>query len=147
MAQCDELLAQMSAARIELDAAVARLDGREEQDLGDGWRVCDVLAHIALWERVAVWKLLGTPVPHAEGLVDREPWDQDVFNEGMRERWRSRPLDDVLTELNMAHAALLAAVANASDDECAAGGRVWTVIDEDGAGHYEHHLADLRATR
>jgi hypothetical protein len=135
----------MSTARTELDSIVEALHGREDVDLGDDWRVRDILAHIALWERVATWKLVGAPVPNAEGLADQEPWDQDAFNEGMRERWRSRSLADVLTEFSAAHEALVVTVTDAADADCAVGGRVWTVIDEDGAGHYEQHVAALRA--
>ena len=144
MSDRDELLAQMSAARTELESTVAALQGREDLDLGDGWRVRDVLAHIALWERVGTWKLAGTPVPHAEGLVDRDPWDLNVFNEEMRELWRSRSLTEVLEEFSLAHEALVAAVKASPAEECATGGRVWTVIDEDGAGHSRAHQAALR---
>jgi hypothetical protein len=140
------LLAQMSAARQELESIVDALLGREDLDLGDGWCVRDLLAHIALWERVATWKLVGTPVPNAEGLVDQEPWNLDAFNEGMRERWRLRPLSDVRAEFDQAHEALIAAVTSAPDADCADGGRAWTVVDEDGAGHYGQHLATLRAS-
>ena len=145
MSNREELLAQMSVARTELESIVTALDSRENVDVGDDWRVRDVLAHIALWERVATWKLDGTPVPNAEGLVDQDPWDLNAFNEGMRERWHSRTLAEVHEEFGAAHEALVAAVANAPDEECSIGGRVWTIIDEDGAGHYQQHVGALQA--
>lgn len=145
MSSCDDLLARMRMARAELESIITVLRGREEVDLGDGWRVRDLIAHLALWERVAAWKLGGADVPNAEGLADRDPWDLDTFNEGMRERWRDRPLADVITEFEAAHAALVDIISNASEADCAPGGAAWTTIDEDCAGHYAQHLSDLRA--
>ncbi|MGA7669019.1 MAG: maleylpyruvate isomerase N-terminal domain-containing protein [Nitrolancea sp.] len=144
MSPREELLEQMLSAWTELMTVAQQLDGKFDADLGDGWRVRDVLAHIALWERVANWKLGGPEVPHAEGVADREPWDLNFFNEAMRDRWRDRPVEDVLAELRVSHQALVATVAAASDEDCAADGSVWTVIQEDGAGHYELHLSALR---
>lgn len=141
----DDLLARMERSWSDLRAAADELQtqARMDVDLGNDWRVRDVLAHLALWERVAAWKLSGSAVPGSEGLVD-DPFDLDSFNEGMRERWRERAVDDVLAELDAAHAALVAVVGGVDDESCAEGGRVWTVIDEDGAGHYEAHIAELR---
>jgi hypothetical protein len=145
MSNRDDLLGRMNLARAELESIVTALRGREETDLGEGWRVSDLIAHLALWERVAAWKLGGGDVPNAEGLADREPWDLDTFNEGMRDRWRDRPLADVITEFEAAHVALIEIISNASEADCAPGGAAWTAVDEDGAGHYTQHLSDLRA--
>jgi len=145
MSTRDDLLARMNLARAELESIITVLRGREEADLGDGWRVRDLIAHLALWERVAAWKLGGTDVPHAEGLADLDPWDLNTFNEGMRERWRDRPLSDVMAEFEAAHAALIEIISNASEADCARGGSAWTAIEEDGAGHYAKHLGKLRS--
>jgi hypothetical protein len=58
----------------------------------------------------------------------------------MQARWFDRPADDVLTELADAHVALVSAVEGASEESCAPGGRAWTAIDDDGAGHYGGHF-------
>ncbi|HEX3721374.1 MAG TPA: ClbS/DfsB family four-helix bundle protein [Nitrolancea sp.] len=147
MTNRDELLAQMNVARTELESVIATLRGREDIDLGDGWRVRDVLAHIALWERVSAWWLTGADVPHAEGLVGMEPWDLNAFNEGMRERWRLRPLSEVYEEFAAAHEALVALVSDSSEEDCATGGRVWVRNDECGTGHYREHMAALETAR
>ena len=144
MSPREEIEQQMLSSWAELMTVVQQLDGKLEVDLGDGWRVRDLLAHIALWERVANWKLGGPDVPNAESVADREPWDLNFFNEEMRERWRGRSIDDVLAELRSAHEALVATVSAASDEDCAADGSVGAVIQEDGAGHYELHLPALR---
>jgi hypothetical protein len=148
MAQKQELLDTMQAMRAELDSAIAGYDGRLDTDMGGGWRLRDVLAHIALWERMAARKIAGTPLPDGEELLVG-PWDLDRFNEAMRERWRGRRTDEVLAELEAAHQALVAAVERASDEECAPRARVWAVVDEDGAGHYPMHfpVRDLLAQR
>ncbi len=143
MSARDQLLEDMLSAWAELMTLVRALDGRFDTDLGDGWRVRDVLAHIALWERVANWKLTGAPIPNADDVVEREPWDLDLFNETMRGRWRDRSVAEVLSELHAAHEALVASVQGAADADCDSNGSVRTVIDEDGAGHYEHHLPVL----
>ena len=140
-----QLLERMDAGWQELETVVSRLEGRMDAEVGDGWRVVDLLAHIALWERVARWKLTGDAVPGAEDLAAMEPFDLDRFNQTMRDRWRDRGSDAVLTELHAAHAALVAAVEAADDESCAPGGTTWTVIAEDGAGHYGDHLETLRS--
>jgi hypothetical protein len=145
MSNRDDLLGRMNLARAELESIVTALRGREETDLGEGWRVRDLIAHLALWERVAAWKLGGRDVPDADGLADLDPWDLDTFNEGMRDRWRDRPLADVITEFEAAHVALIDIISNASEADCAPGGAAWTAIDDDGVGHYTQHLSDLRA--
>jgi hypothetical protein len=145
MSSRDDLLGRMSLARAELETIVTALRGREDVDLGEGWRVRDLIAHLALWERVAAWKLGGADVPNAEGLVDRDPWDVNVFNEEMRERWRDRPLSDVMAEFEAAHVALVEIISNASEADCAPGGSAWAAVDEDGAGHYPQHLSELRS--
>jgi hypothetical protein len=140
----EALLEEMLSAWSELTTVIKELDGTFDRDLGDGWRVQDVLAHIALWERVAGWKLSGSDIPRADDLIDREPWDLNAFNEAMRDRWRKATAQEVVAELHAAHEALVTMVSNATDEDCATNGQVWTAIHEDGAGHYEHHLPPLQ---
>jgi len=138
MSYKDQLLANMRAARAELEAAVA--GERLDSDRGDGWRLRDVLAHIALWERIAARKIAGTPLPDGEDLL-AGPWDLDAFNETMRERRRGWSDEQVLGEFDAAHRAIVAAVEAADDAACAPGGSAWTAVDEDGAGHYLDHFS------
>lgn len=145
MSHNERLLAHMRAERGKLEALVDSLAGRLHEDVGDGWRVRDVLAHLALWERVATRKITGAALPDGEDLVTREPWDLDTFNETMRARWRSRSHTEVLDEFSAAHQALLAAVERADEPACAPSGSAYQAIEVDGAGHYQHHLPALRA--
>jgi hypothetical protein len=139
MSPKDELLTMMADVRAELEAIVLAEDAALRANAGDDWRIIDLVAHIALWERVATRKLTGEPVSYAEGAIP-EPWDLNLFNETMRERMRSWTTDEVLAEFEAAHRALVAAVQAADDEDCAPGGRVWRAVDEDGAGHYAAHF-------
>jgi hypothetical protein len=137
----DTLVAVMREARMLLDAAVAEAMPRLATPVAGGWSVRDELAHLALWERIAARKIAGEPLPDGEDLIEREPWDIDAFNDAMTERWRLRSNEDVLAEFAAAHDALLSAVRQAADKDCAPGGEVWQAIAADGAGHYDGHFA------
>jgi mycothiol maleylpyruvate isomerase-like protein len=140
MSHKDTLLGVMREARAQLDAAVAEAMPRLEEPVAGGWRVRDELAHLALWERVAARKIAGAPLPDGEDLIEREPWDIDAFNDEMTARWRLRSTSYVLTEFAAAHEALVAAVQQADDADCAHDGTVWRAIAADGAGHYDGHF-------
>ena len=140
MSHQETLLDVLREARVLLDAAVANAMPRLEEPVDGGWRVRDELSHIALWERVAARKIAGVPLPDGEDLIELEPWDMDVFNDAMLERWGLRSSADVLTEFAAAHEALITAVAQASDADCAPGGLAWQAIADDGAGHYDAHF-------
>ena len=60
MAHREALLAVMRASRVELETAVDAYRGRLDTELGDDWRVRDTIAHIAVWEQMAVRKLTGS---------------------------------------------------------------------------------------
>jgi hypothetical protein len=145
MSNRQTLLDEMQTARTELDETVNALVASRRMDfyLGDGWRVRDVIAHLALWERVANRKLSGAELPYGSDVAAMKPWNLDAFNETMRERMWAMPDDELLAEYYASHAALLGTVTAAEDDACAPGGRVFQVIDEDSAGHYGAHLPAL----
>ena len=144
-----DLLAAMGTARAELEQIVAAHGDRLTAAHDQGWRLHDVVAHIAVWERVATRKITGAPLPEGKELASMQPWDLDAFNDATVERWRPRSAAEVLTEFAAAHLALVAAVEGASEDDCAPGGKVWQAIDDDGAGHYHVHfpVADHMAER
>jgi Mycothiol maleylpyruvate isomerase N-terminal domain len=135
-----ELLAAIRESRTDLEQAVNAYGGRLDAETGDDWTVRDAVAHIALWERMAVRKLAGTPLPIGEEIAGRKPWNLDAFNEAMRSRLRTLSDEQVLTEFAEAHRALMSAVEAAADEDCAPKGRVWQVVDEDAAGHYHYHF-------
>lgn len=140
MTQKAALMATMSRVRAEVEAFVAAYSATPEAEIGGGWTLHDAVAHVALWDRMAVRKLVGTPLPDGEEVAARTPWDLDTFNDTMRARWRDRPMAAVLAEFATAYPPLVAAVRAADEVDCAPHGRVWTIIDEDNAGHYPHHF-------
>jgi hypothetical protein len=149
MSHKQELLAVMQRSRTELEAVVGAYNGNLGEQLEDGWRVRDAVAHLALWERMAVRKITGAPLPVGEDLAAREPWNLDAFNDAARARWRSWSDAEILTEFAAAHQALVAAIEQADEQDCVPRGQVWQIIDEDGAGHYHFHFSvpDAMATR
>ena len=136
----DTLLSTMRSMRAELERFVAVHAADPSAVVGGGWTLHDAVAHVALWDRMAVRKIAGTPLPEGEAVASREPWDLDGFNDEMRERVRSRPMPEILAEFEAAWRAVIQAVEAADGDDCRPGGRVWTAIDDDSAGHYPQHF-------
>jgi hypothetical protein len=141
MSDEDELLSVMRRGWSDLTTAIETDEPTPDEDAGDGWRVKDLIAHVALWERMAVRKINGYPLPVGDELADREPWDLDRFNEVQRDLWWDVEPSAIRAELDAAHQALVRAVESAPAEKCRVGGNVWTAIDEDGAGHYHWHFA------
>lgn len=140
MTNRDDLLTTMGAIRAELERFVAgRLDDPDQQ-IGGGWSLHDIVAHLALWDRMAVRRINGTPLPEGDEVASRQPWDLDAFNDELRSRMASRPMPEVMAEFDAAWQAVWTAVADADDESCQPGGLVWTTIDDDSAGHYPQHI-------
>ena len=140
MTDKEQLLDTMRTVRAEVEAFVYARQDRPDEEIGGGWTLHDAVAHVALWDRMATRKLAGTPLPEGEEVARREPWSLDAFNDTLRARMRDRPMAAVLGEFAAAYEAVTAAVANAREEDCALRAAVWTVIDEDSAGHYPHHF-------
>ena len=92
MTQKAALLATMAKVRAEVEVFIAAHSATPEAEIGGGWTLHDAVAHVALWDRMAVRKLVGTPLPDGEEVAARTPWDLDTFNDTMRARWRDRPI-------------------------------------------------------
>lgn len=140
MAHQAQLLTAMRTVRAELDGFVREHQDDPDAEIGGGWSLHDAIAHVALWDWMAVRKLTGAPLPDGEELAAAEDWDLDTFNDAMRARWRDRAMGDVLGEYVAAYLAVDSAVEDAEDEDCAPGGRLWRVIAEDSAGHYPAHF-------
>lgn len=134
------LLAVMDAMRSDLERFLTDHREDSEQQIGGGWSLHDVVAHLALWDRMAVRRIVGTPLPEGDEVASREPWDLDAFNDEMRLRMATRPMSEVAAEFDAAWQAVRLAVATADDDACRRGGRVWTIVNDDSAGHYPRHI-------
>lgn len=141
------LTATMRSMRTELDAFVAARADQTDQEIGGVWTLHDLVAHLALRDRMAVRKIDGTPLPEGEAVARRDPRDSDAVNDEMRARFIDRPMADPITESAAAFDAARAAAGAAPNADCATGARVWEVIDDDSVGHYAVHvpIRDLMA--
>ena len=140
MTDKERLLDTMRTVRAEVEAFVYARQDRPDEEISEGWSLHDAVAHVGLWDRMAARRIAGTPLPEGEEVAARQPWSLDVFNDTMRARMRDRPMAEVLAEFVAAYDAVTAAVANAREEDCALRASVWTIIDEDNAGHYPHHF-------
>ena len=145
----DALVATMRSMRAEVEQFVAERLAEPDAEIGGGWTLHDVVAHLALWDRMAVRGIARIPLPEGEEVASREPWDLDAFNDEMRARFRDRPMPAVMAEFEASFRAVVNAVQAADDESCAPGGTTWTVVDDDSAGHYPVHVPvrDLMAER
>src|SRR3989442_9274456 len=106
----------------EYAQAIARLRGLSREDLGRpvfgegaGWRIRDLIAHWAMWQRLAANAAekiaAGTPWP-AEGSNLRQfngvAASLDELNAERQREFNARPLDECFAELEGAHGALMA---------------------------------------
>jgi hypothetical protein len=109
-----ELLADIRAARAELEALIAPLSPQALSRPGPdgGWSIQDHLIHLAEWR----WKLLAMINGRSgnEGLhIDEQVYhsgDFDAINDLLYRRNRARSTEDLLTEFRRAHAEVIRAI-------------------------------------
>jgi hypothetical protein len=121
---------------------------------GDGWRVRDVVSHLARWNRIgaAAAELIaaGTePLPEGEmrlrafiGLTD----DVDTVNEKQFHAWRDRPIEEAFSELHRAHRAFIDALSALPPSRFVkADGEPFRYFWTPGAGHLALHWEHIEA--
>ena len=109
----------------EWDALQTALSGLDAARMttsagGDGWSVKDELAHLAAWARGLAalvrkqprYTPMGLPADAAPHTVGIEGMNRMIY-----ERNRTRPLDEVLADLQEAHQEALAAVSAMADED------------------------------
>ncbi len=117
-----ELLATIEQAWAEFNAALdhlppARFAVRDAQ----GWTTVDHLVHLAAWERSVLALLEGQP-RHAGLGIDEALWnahDVDAINAAVQQRSRAMRPDEARGELEAAHSALVAALAERPESDLA----------------------------
>jgi uncharacterized damage-inducible protein DinB len=99
----DEVLANIRAARAELEITFTGLDERQmtEPRTEGGWSIKDHLAHIAEWQRRGLGVIAGRPP--WEGLgIEKEEWDRlggtDAINDVLYRRHKDTSLEHVLAD-------------------------------------------------
>jgi hypothetical protein len=147
------LLGAIEAGRDRLTAALATFsDDAMLERIDETWTRKDVLAHLGAWERRVVENLATL----RRGDVPDGSIETDELNERFHAQARDRSLDEVRASEREAYAAVVAAVAAASDEELFDGHHfAWTEGDPlagwfrgNTDEHYDEHLEQLtRAPR
>jgi hypothetical protein len=132
----------------------AQLDRPVWTDEGEGWRVRDLVAHLARWNRIgaAAARLIAEgkePLPENEmrlraftGIPD----DVDTVNDKQFEEWRDRPVAEAFTELSCAHRELMdALLALPPARFIRADGEPFRYFWTPGAGHLQLHWEHIEA--
>ncbi|MGH2376907.1 MAG: DinB family protein [Candidatus Limnocylindria bacterium] len=94
---------------------------------GQGWRVRDIPAHLALWQWVAT--RVAEKVSERGQLPDTPDWDiwagietpTDELNDENFRDWRDRPVEDALGRLAYVHAEMIRAVERLTPEQIASG--------------------------
>jgi carboxymethylenebutenolidase len=108
-----ELMARVEQGWSEIQQAVA---GRRPEELErpgpDGWSVREHLAHVAFWERLMLLSYIGgKPSTEVAGMDEATLESVDGVNAIVAGRSRSRSLEEVLSESEQVHAAVVAELA------------------------------------
>ena len=147
------LLEAIEAGRDRLSGALAGLsDDAMLERVDESWTRKDVLAHLEAWERRVVENLATL----RRGDTPDGSIETDELNERIHAQARDRSLGDVRAGERDAYAAVVAAIASASDEELFDGHHfAWTAGDPlaewvrgNTDEHYDEHLEQLtRAAR
>jgi hypothetical protein len=121
----DDLLAEIDAAWQRL---MATMTAHPEADYATkrdqvGWTPLDHLAHVAAWERSALYPLQGKPRHEALGVTDEQfridqvTQDFDPLNQIIRDQTAGESYDDAMARARSTHADLVSAVRRASVED------------------------------
>lgn len=94
---------------------------------GDGWKVRDLIPHLALWQQVST--LVAQKIARVDTLPDTADWDvwageltpTPELNHRTFLEWQGRPIERTLTHLRDVNAGLLAALERLRPEHIAAG--------------------------
>jgi hypothetical protein len=140
----DELLKLEAEGWAELAGLFERIGDRwEEPGATDDWSPREVLAHIASWHEIAANWMLPSVIARDADLTG--PWwwgDLDGYNEMLRARAKPIPLGVVRRASERARSIFLDVVNELPDEVHDVPKRV---VIGNGSGHYEEHIAPLRA--
>ena len=137
----EELIERMMTERRSLKAVTDRLTSRLDEEVGtDGWKVRDLLAHYAAWQRHAI-RRMGTLKSGGEiKLIEA-----DEFNPLAMSISRMWSDDEILYEFDAAFHDLVDVVRNAPEEACMGEGWAIRYADRTAGSHYPEHLPDLQA--
>jgi len=142
------LVREAHEAFAELEQSI---DGLTEESMGrvwlGTWGVREILIHVSGWHRAMTPTLTsiarGEPSPYPPGTYD----DFDAWNARFVLRKTGVKTDDVLAELDASHAGFVAAARAVPDQHFEAGSAARETFENNGAGHYREHAAQIREWR
>jgi len=123
---------------------------------GEGWKIRDLIPHLALWQRVAT--LVAEKIARANALPDTDDWDiwageltpTPELNHRTFLEWQGRPVERSLEHLRTVNAGLVLALERLRPEHIAAGD---TLTDDlhpylraPGVRHPRSHLTHARAS-
>lgn len=149
-----ELLEKITAGRTQLETALNGLQPEQMTGPGlhEGWSVKDLLAHLGWWEQRAVEIYEESMAGGAPKYVITNE-EVDALNARVLEAFRPRDLEDVRAFERRAFLRLIEVVENAPDRDLfdphrfpwAQDQPFYLVFEWNTYGHYDEHIASLRA--
>jgi hypothetical protein len=137
----DDLVAMLTATRAAEHDLFGMLDPtlRDQPRRIGEWSARDVLAHLAAWRSVEARRLAGEPDGTGE---DESEDDANARIQAERAAWS---WERVANEADTSIDALVAGIADTSEDELSRSDRLVAGIGSNGANHAIAHLADVAA--
>ncbi|MBO0795446.1 MAG: ClbS/DfsB family four-helix bundle protein [Ktedonobacteraceae bacterium] len=145
------LLRDIRAGYASFEQLLATLN--EEQmttpGVNSAWSVKDNLAHLIEWQKYMLDRLKARNA-HIEATNHYPNMNEDEINELFYQRNKSRPLADVLAELQVLYEQILEAVEQTSEDVLnepltkTSEHLVWALVAGDTYEHYEEHGRIIR---
>lgn len=133
------LLEHIAASRNDLDQLVEMLDDDAFDRIAWEWTIKDHLAHIALWERVAIAAAQGENEWDITG-INQALWQEKRFND-INAAWQQRhaldPLSEVRADFHATHERLISTLSGLTDIE------LGQMLDPEGTRTLADRLASI----
>lgn len=122
---------------------------------GEGWRIRDLVAHLALWQSVST--RVAQKIARVDALPDTDDWDiwageltpTPELNRRIFLEWKDRPVADALAHLAAVNAGLVQALEQLRPEHIAAGdtlhGDLHPYLRAPGVRHARAHLTHARS--
>jgi Protein of unknown function (DUF1706) len=147
MSDKERLLREADEAFAELRRAIEGLTDDEMRQVWFGsWGVREILIHISGWHEAmapALGHIARDEAPSPAGTYE----DFDAWNARFVLRKTGVKTDEVLAELDASHAGFVAAARAVPDQHFEAGSAARETFENNGAGHYREHAAQIREWR
>ena len=147
MSDKERLLREADEAFAELRRATEGLTDDEMRQVWFGsWGVREILIHISGWHEAmapALGHIARSEAPYPAGTYD----DFDAWNARFVLRKTGVKTGDVLAELDASHGSFIAAARAVPDQHFETGSAARETFENNGAGHYREHAAQIREWR